>query len=170
MSIPVHESSGNDRDECFSCSGRRAFLRDALGAAIALVGLSTLTPIAEIAALEPRVARGAVRYPLPAGDSVTIDKTHEVILCRSGTEVFAFALSCPHQSSALRALPGTAGFQCPRHKSRYQPNGTFISGRATRNMDRLPITRDGDVVVVDPEVSYESDVEPAKWAAAVVRV
>ncbi len=135
-----------------------------------MAGLSVLSPVSTLAALEPRTARGAVRYPIPAADGVSIDKTNEVILCRSAGEVFAFSLSCPHQNTALRALPGTAGFQCPRHKSRYQPNGTFISGRATRNMDRLPIVRDGDVLVVDPDVAYESDSEAAKWAAAHVKL
>jgi hypothetical protein len=37
-------------------------------------------------------------------------------------------------------------------------------------MDRLQITRDGAQVVVDPDVFFESDAEPAKWAAAVVKV
>nr|MBP6773368.1 Rieske 2Fe-2S domain-containing protein [Gemmatimonadaceae bacterium] len=75
-----------------------------------------------------------------------------------------------HQNTALRALPKNAGFQCPRHKSKYQPNGTFINGKATRNMDRMQITRDGAEVVVDPNAIFESDTEPAKWGAALVKV
>ena len=59
-------------------------------------------------------------------------------------------------------------FQCPRHESQYQPDGTFIQGRATRNMDRLQISREGTLIVVDPDVAFESDVDPAKWAAAVL--
>ena len=113
---------------------------------------------------------GSLRYPIPAADSITIDTANDVILCRSKAEVFAFALSCPHQNTALRAMPGGKGFQCPRHKSKYQPDGTFINGKATRNMDRLPITREGNDVVVDPNVAFESDTEPMKWAAAVVKL
>lgn len=178
MSLPVFDSNdsldaagaADAAGACTGCDSRRTFLRDVAGAALALAGLSALTPVSVLAALEPRAGRGAVRYSIPGTDGVSIDKKNEVILCRSAGEVFAFSLSCPHQNTALRALPGTAGFQCPRHKSRYQPNGTFISGRATRNMDRLPIVRDGDVLVVDPDVAYASDSEAAKWAAAHVKL
>lgn len=172
MPLPVFDStdSAAASGECTGCDSRRTFLRDVAGAALAFAGLSALAPVTVLAALAPRAPHGAVRYPIPAVDGVSIDKKNEVILCRSAGEVFAFSLSCPHQNTALRALPGTAGFQCPRHKSRYRPNGTFISGRATRNMDRLPIVREGDVLVVDPDVAYESNSEAAKWAAALVKL
>ena len=61
-------------------------------------------------------------------------------------------------------------FQCPKHKSKYQPDGTFISGRATRNIDRHPIKREGHKLVVDVETMIRSDKDPAAWGAAVVRV
>lgn len=156
---------------CGSCSARRDFLRQTFTAGAALAGLTLLGPVREIAALEPRNgARGPVKYALPAADGVSIDATNEVILCRSAGEVYAFALSCPHQNTALKVLPKNAGFQCPRHKSKYQPNGTFISGRATRNMDRLQITRDGATISVDPDIAFESDSDPARWATALIKV
>ena len=154
---------------CSGCSARRDFLRSAITAAASVAALSAFGPAEAIAALAPR-AGGSVRYALPAADGVSIDKTNEVILCRAGNEIYAFALSCPHENTALKAMSKNAGFQCSRHKSKYKPDGTFISGRATRNMDRLQITRDGAQVVVDPDVFFESDAEPAKWAAAVVKV
>ena len=113
------------------CSGRRAFLRDAVVAAAALAGLTTMAAWTPLVAQSVQ-ANGTIRYPIPVADSISIDGENEVILCRSKGEVFAFALSCPHQNTALRALPKNAGFQCPRHKSKYQPNGTFINGKATR--------------------------------------
>ena len=155
---------------CSGCSGRRDFLRTALTGAVSIAALSALGPVNAIAALAPRVAGGTVRYALPAADGVSIDSANEVILCRANGDVFAFALSCPHQNTALKTMPKNAGFQCPRHKSKYLPDGTFVSGRATRNMDRLQISRDGAQIVVDPNVAFESDVEPAKWAAAHVKV
>ena len=155
---------------CTGCSGRRDFLRTALTGAASLAALSTLGPTNAIAALAPRAPGGSVRYALPAADGVSIDSANEVILCRSNGDVFAFALSCPHQNTALKTMPKNAGFQCARHKSKYLPNGTFVSGRATRNMDRLQITRDGAQIVVDPDIAFESDVDPAKWAAALVKV
>ncbi|QJR34739.1 ubiquinol-cytochrome c reductase iron-sulfur subunit [Gemmatimonas groenlandica] len=155
---------------CSGCSGRREFLRTALTGAASIAALSALGPVNAIAALAPRAPGGSVRYALPAADGVSIDSANEVILCRTNGEVFAFALSCPHQNTALKTMPKNAGFQCPRHKSKYLPNGTFVSGRATRNMDRLQISRESAQIIVDPDVAFESDVDPAKWAAALVKV
>lgn len=167
----VNDAGGaGDHAACSACMGRRTFLADALSGAMALAGLSMLSAVRELEALEPRVGRGAVRYAIPASDGVSIDKKNDTILCRFQGQVIAFSLACPHQNTELRALPGTKGFQCPKHKSRYEADGTFISGRATRNMDRLPISRDGDAVVVNPDVAYRSDSDAAKWAAAVVKL
>lgn len=163
-------SSAPDSSPCTGCTARRDFLRQAVTATAALAGLALTGPVSELQALAPRRANDVVRYPLPAADGVSIDATNEVILCRHAGEVYAFALSCPHQNTALKVMPKGAGFQCPRHKSKYQPNGTFVSGRATRNMDRLQITRDGNTIAVDPNIAFESDTDPAKWAAAVVKV
>ena len=169
---------------CSRCSigtGRREFLANSLGPLVALASLSMFLPVSEIVALSASsnpseagpnhiAARVSVSYPIPTADGVSIDKTHDLMICRSDSSLFAFALACPHQNTALRALPGVAGFQCPRHKSRYQPNGTFVSGRATRNMDRLPISREGDVIEVNVDVAIRSDKEPQKWAAAMVKL
>lgn len=163
-------------DACTACTSRRAFLRETASVLAAFGVLGDLDapepggPWRALEALAPRGAGSSIRYPIPPSDGVSIDKKNEVILCRSGLEVYAFALSCPHQNTALRARPKNTGFQCPKHGSRYQPDGTFISGRATRNMDRLPISRDGDVLVVDADVLFESDKDPARWAAALVRL
>lgn len=111
-----------------------------------------------------------VSYPIPTADAAMIDKEHQVILARHLGAIYAFALSCPHQNTALRWLDDTSGYQCPKHKSRYQPDGTFINGRATRNMDRLPIRSDGTHVLVDVDRVFESDKDPSGWAAAVVKL
>lgn len=170
MSSSSSGSPDGPAPACSGCSARRDFLRQAVTATAAMAGLSMFGPVSSIAALEPRAPRSPVRYPLPATDGVSIDTTNEVILCRHAGELFAFALSCPHQNTALKVMPKGAGFQCPRHKSKYQPNGTFVSGRATRNMDRLQISREGANIVVDPDIAFESDSDPAKWAAAVLKL
>jgi hypothetical protein len=64
-------------------------------------------------------------------------------------DVFAFNLSCPHENTALHWRQNDLRFQCPRHESKYQPDGTFTSGRATRNMERFAIRKDGQNVVID---------------------
>ncbi len=151
------------------CNSRRAFLRDVADASATVIGLASFLPVSMLQALSI-TPDGLIRYPIPASDGVHIDSRQQVILRRFKGEIFAFALACPHQNTALRALPGERGFQCPRHKSRYQPDGTFIDGKATRNMDRLPIHREGADVVVDPDVAYQSDRDPVPWRDAVVRV
>jgi nitrite reductase/ring-hydroxylating ferredoxin subunit len=164
---------------CTGCgprSDRREFLRDAMSLATGvLIGLG-ISP-ANAVAMEVRsttgrrvAGRSAVSYPIPDSDGATIDKEHEVIVVRFHGEIYAFALSCPHQNTALKWLEDEGRFQCSKHKSRYQPDGTFITGRATRNMDRLPIRSDGKNVVVDVDRVFESDKEPADWAAAAVKI
>jgi len=49
-----------------------------------------------------------------------------------------------------------------------RPDGTFIDGRATRNMDRLAIRRAGAELVVDVDTLYQADDNPKEWAAAFV--
>lgn len=150
-----------------SCGDRRAFVLDALALAVGTFAIGA--PLGIVRALDTTIS-SVVRYRIPSADGIQIDARQQVILCRSKGEVFAFALACPHQNTALRALPATRGFQCPRHKSRYEANGTFISGKATRHMDRLPIRRDGDDVVIELDVAIRSDTELDRWQKAVVRL
>ncbi|HYL21463.1 MAG TPA: Rieske (2Fe-2S) protein [Gemmatimonadales bacterium] len=141
-----------------------------VGGVVAALGLSP----AEARAVRVRFGRALWSrdeehaYPLPAGDGATIDKENQIILVRFAQKVYAFNLSCPHQNTALHWLAEEGRFQCPKHKSRYQPDGVFISGRATRNMDRFAVRRDGDTVVVDVDKMYRSDRNAAEWESAVV--
>jgi nitrite reductase/ring-hydroxylating ferredoxin subunit len=161
---------------CGPSTDRREFLREAAGIATGiLLGLGFSPGEAVAAALSLGAGRRVpgsfeISYPIPQRDGVMFDKDQELILARAKGMAYAFALSCPHQNTALRWLEEGTAFQCPKHKSRYQPDGTFISGRATRNMDRLPIRSNGKLLFVDAERIYESDKDPAGWAAAAVRV
>src|SRR5262249_19138349 len=114
----------------------------------------------------------AVTYPLPAADGAHIDVKHEVILVRWQGSIYAFSLSCPHQSTNLKWDDGDKGFECPKHHSRFTPVGDYIedSGRATRNMDRYAIKRDSAGVRVDLDKLYEADTDTPEWNAAVVKV
>jgi nitrite reductase/ring-hydroxylating ferredoxin subunit len=164
-------------DDCANCTlhDRRGFLRDAAAAAMAALGAVGVRPT--IAAALPvhwisSLVRGRTgqTYPVPSTDGVQIDRDNQVILVRWQDAVYAFNLSCPHQNTALRWDEADARFQCPKHHSKYQPDGTFISGRATRNMDRLSIQRDASTVVVDVDTMHKSNEDQAGWAAAVVRL
>jgi nitrite reductase/ring-hydroxylating ferredoxin subunit len=111
-----------------------------------------------------------VTYAIPAQDGVTLDKDREVILARYQQSVYAFALSCPHQKTPLRWQEAEHRFQCPKHKSRFQPDGVFVDGRATRSMDRHAIRREADNVVVDLGKLYREDENRENWISAVVRL
>ncbi len=161
--------------DCHGCplSDRRSFLRSAaLTLGSIMLGLG-LTPD-QARALPVRFAAphavdpDHVAYPIPAGDEVQIDRDNEVILVRHSNELYAFNLSCPHQHTALKWNQDDGQFQCPKHHSRYQPDGEFISGRATRSMDRFGLTRDGSNVVVHLDQYYRQDKEPGQWAGAVI--
>ena len=162
------------RADCESCPlvpERREFLRSMSAFALAAISLSLPIRSATAKVLSSAVAgRKLLSYPVPATDGADIDRGNEVILVRYRNEVFAFNLSCPHQNNALKWLPKDHRFQCTKHDSQYQPDGVHTFGRATRNMDRYIIRRDGDSVVVDLHRWVQSDKDPAGWAAATIAV
>ena len=167
-----------DREAHADCEGcplipeRREFLRSAAAFAVAAISLGL--PIRSVSAKVMSSAIGGrktLSYPLPPVDGADIDRDNEVILVRYQNEVFAFSLGCPHQNVALRWNETDMRFQCPKHHSQYQPDGEFITGRATRNMDRLAIRRDAaNNIIVDPDTLYQSDEDAAQWKAAVVKL
>jgi nitrite reductase/ring-hydroxylating ferredoxin subunit len=155
-----------------NCTSRRDFLQLAcFSFTAAALGLNRADASPLPASFADGVPAGAEhRYPLPAGDGVTIDRKEQVIIVRYQAHLYAFNLSCPHENTALKWLPKDMRFQCPKHDSKYQPTGAFMSGRATRNMDRLAIRRDGDALLVDLSHIIKSDADPSVWAAATIPV
>jgi Rieske Fe-S protein len=149
---------------CLGCASRREFL-DRLSGTL-LVG----TLLTEICAAEAAAGQRASEraYAIPAKDGVSIDKSAQVILVRVGQKVMAFNLACPHENTALKWREGDKRFQCPKHESKYTPEGVFTDGRATRNMDRLAIRKQGTQVIVALDRLFKSDQNAAEWAAAVV--
>jgi Rieske Fe-S protein len=163
--------------DCFLPTSRRRFLRDSfLSVAGALVAVGVTRANAFAMPLDftsATGAKGATRsYAVPSTDGAQIDKDNEVILVRWQGAVYAFALSCPHQNTALKWDDKEHGFQCPKHHSAFKPDGEYIanSGRATRNMDRFAIQAQGSGVVVDLDKLYQEDEDGPQWAAAVIRV
>lgn len=169
------DSRSRDGADCTDCTlhDRRSFLTKTLAAiALASVLLPGVVKAEEMAGYvlyrATRRVDGTAKYPVPAADGATIDAENEVILVRNGGKVYAFALSCPHQRAMLRIKGGDTAFLCPKHKSEYRIDGEYIRGRATRNMDRRPIRKEGAELVVDIDTTIQSDDEAAAWAAAFV--
>ena len=154
------------------CASRREFLQlTCVTFTAAALGLNAADATAlPIAFADGSPAGSEHRYPLPAADGVTIDRKEQVILVRYQGHIYGFNLSCPHENTALKWLPKDMRFQCPKHDSKYQPSGTFMSGRATRNMDRLAIRKEGDALFVDLSHIIKSDVDPSGWAAATIAI
>jgi nitrite reductase/ring-hydroxylating ferredoxin subunit len=183
--MKLFESENPDRvgaeaapqDGCAGCAvhdSRREFLRDAAAALAAIAALLGVPRSAGALAVRLGSASSVngdeVTYPLPSTDGVSIDKEREVILVRWEGTVYAFRLSCPHQKTALKWREKDGRFQCPKHKSKYRPDGTFISGRATRGMDRYAVRRKKGQIVVDLSKVYLEDKDEAGWRAAVVKL
>jgi len=150
-------------NKCLQSADRRDFVRTGGCVLLALAGL----PIAEVIGSGNGTEK---RYSVPAADSVNIDRQAQVILVRFQNSIYAFALACPHEHAAVKWLPKDHRFQCSKHDSQYQPNGTYTAGRATRNLDRFAIRKEDASVVVDLQHWYESDKDPSGWASAVVPV
>jgi nitrite reductase/ring-hydroxylating ferredoxin subunit len=170
-------------DPCVACavaSSRRAFLRDATAAAAAALAVLAIGSGPDRAGAQlvhfvealPITGRkpATLSYAIPAADGAHIDTKNEVILVRWKNAIYAFNLACPHQNTALKWDDGAKQFQCPKHHSRYEPDGAFIDGRATRGMDRFAITKTAAGIAVDVDTLYQQDKQSTQWVAALVHV
>jgi nitrite reductase/ring-hydroxylating ferredoxin subunit len=170
-----HDSilSDSNPDACDGCVlGRRAFLRDAgLIAAGAFVALGMSPARAAALPLELVSALDGVRdeksYPIPATDGAQIDKANALILARHDGKMYVFSLACPHQNTALRWYGKDNQFECPKHHSKYRPDGTFIEGRATRGLDRFAVRKNGENVMVDLDKLFEEK-KDEEWKTAFI--
>jgi nitrite reductase/ring-hydroxylating ferredoxin subunit len=151
---------------------RREFVRDAIARVLLAVGglglLADRAHAMSVAFTTGSGARTDKSYATPATDGVMIDKDESVIVARFENKAYAFSLACPHQNTAIRWEAFANRFQCPKHKSRYRPDGTFIEGRATRGLDRFAVRRDADNLLVNLDALYREDENAAEWASAFV--
>lgn len=165
-------------DDCHECpvaaAGRRAFLRDVgLAVVAALAAGAAGSPAAALAQsvseMAPSGARGRrLVYTIPAADSVAVDSANGVILARWQDRVHAFSTKCPHRGSKLEWRADERRVYCPKHKARFQADGTHDSGRRSRDLDRFDLRRQGNSLEVDTGALRRSDLDPAGWRAAVV--
>lgn len=173
-------NGGAGRPPCEGCAlvARRDFLRDAGTAAVSILIALGATPARAIASpIEFVTAGGGANkdeksYPIPSTDGVQIDKDNATMITRWQSKVYVFSLACPHQNTMLRWSDKDSQFQCPKHHSRFEPNGTYIadSGRATRGLDRFTVRKDGNNVVANLDSLWQQDEDEAAWNAAFITV
>ena len=108
------------------------------------------------------------RYPLPSADGVSIDRRAQVILVRYANHAYAMALACPHENAAIKWINKDRRFQCSKHDSQYTPEGVYTTGHATRNLDRFPVRREQDELIVTIDRVYRSDQNLTAWTSAAV--
>lgn len=172
-----------DENSCNGCAlaDRRSFLRDlsrsAIGALMALGASPVYARAASVGFIEAIGGSAGAsgsgierRYPIPAADGVSIDRSQGVMIARYAGAVYAMSLACPHQNTALEWKADDHEFRCPKHHSEFRPDGTLVEGRAKRSIDRFVVRRDGPDIMVDVDRLYRQDEDPGPWAAAVVKL
>ena len=179
MSRSTYEGNELNGDGCDGCPlvPRREFLRDAgaiaAGILVALGASPARAAAAPLGAITATGSRGDEKsYPIPGKDGSQIDKDNGVIVTRWQEKVYVFSLACPHQNTAIRWYDKDGKFECPKHHSRFEPDGLYIkdSGRATRGLDRFAVRKDGNNVMVNLDKLYQEDDDETEWKAAVVTV
>lgn len=169
----------HDGKDCEGCPlvPRREFLRDAgVMAAGILVALgatparAAALPIEFVSAISGGNEDKA--YAIPAKDGTQIDKQNDTMITRWQGKIYVFAVTCPHQNTALKWYDKDNQFECPKHHSRFQPDGAYIkdSGRATRGLDRFAVRKDGNNVVANLDKLYQEDENEADWKTAFITV
>ena len=170
---------GSDQPSCEGCAlvARRDFFREAGAAAVSiLIALGATPARAAAAPIEYISALGGgtdeKSYAIPASDGVQIDKDNATMVTRWQGKVYIFSLACPHQNTMLHWSEKDSEFQCPKHHSRFQADGTYVphSGRATRGLDRFAVRKDGNNVVANLDSLWQQDEDEAEWNAAFIPV
>ena len=179
MSLLDQLNDGGSPPSCEGCAlvARRDFIRDAGAAAVSiLIALGATPARAAAAPIEFVAALGGSKdeksYAIPVKDGTQIDKDNATMITRWQGKVYVFSLACPHQNTMLRWSDKDNEFQCPKHHSRFEPNGAYIadSGRATRGLDRFAVRKDGNNVVVNLDSLWQQDEDEAAWNAAFITV
>lgn len=165
----AESAPGHSCDAC-PLVDRRGFIRTAAFlTAGAAAGLSTASPAFALPVITASSSTVAEKtYPIPAADGVQIDKGEDLILSRTKGKMFVFNLACPHQNTAIKWEVDNNRFQCPKHHSIYTPEGIFVEGRATRGLDRFPVRKEGNTIVVNTDSMLQEDTDGDKWTNAFV--
>jgi cytochrome b6-f complex iron-sulfur subunit len=62
--------------------------------------------------------------------------------------VIAVNSMCPHQGCGVEWKPEESQFQCPCHGSAFEPDGSLVSGPATKDLGKFEVKVEEDLVLV----------------------
>lgn len=143
---------------------RRTFTRNAaLGASgVVLAQLGVITGILlwpnKTGAFGGDITVGAGSIP-EAGAPPFRHQAGKFYVVRNEDGVQALYWKCVHLGCTVPFNAGSGNFQCPCHGSIFTEEGARIGGPATRRMDRMPITVNGDgsiTVTTNPNTIVEA--------------
>jgi cytochrome b6-f complex iron-sulfur subunit len=133
--------------------------RDFLGLASIVAAAGTLLfavlgmlrlPKAAVLSSPSRKFRVSLPDSLPAGEAF-VPSGRSVALFRDGEGVYAISTVCTHLGCIVR--PGTQGFECPCHGSRFAPDGSVVKGPAPRALPWVKVSGSGGTYLVDEGAS-----------------
>ena len=131
-------------------TSRRQFIQ--LG--IAVVGAAWVGTFVQSKLFPQASAQEAkpVEFPLselPVGGTKTITYAGApVIVIRSAESIKAFSLVCTHLGCIVQWQEANKEFYCPCHDGRYDQFGEVIAGPPPVPLEQLPVTVEGERVVV----------------------
>jgi cytochrome b6-f complex iron-sulfur subunit len=115
---------------------RRALLALAGRAGAAALAVACAWPVLRFATWR---ARGTALVRFGPEDLADHAYRDGVYLIRDGGGYAALSARCTHLCCIVGWDPARDRFVCPCHRSEYDARGRRIKGRATRDLDRLPV-------------------------------
>jgi Rieske Fe-S protein len=107
---------------------RRAFLRGSL----------SITSLAVLAACTKKAAPSGIDSLAPGqGAVIELDGEQVAVYKDSSGQVIRLSPLCPHQGCTVQWDASSSIWACPCHNSRFEPDGTRISGPAGEGLQKL---------------------------------
>jgi cytochrome b6-f complex iron-sulfur subunit len=125
---------------------RRGFLRILTGAVVALVTF----PAAWARAKKVGLKMASVGQLSSVGGSATVKvKGLDILLVRDGEDsVKAINSTCTHKKCQVKYKSESNDLFCKCHKSKFQLDGTVVSGPAPKPLATYPASMQGDQIVI----------------------
>jgi len=128
---------------------RRSFVGGAVSLpVVASVGLGATGCGANVPS--ETIAYGGNAGDMPQGTPVRV-QDFDVFVLRTDAGVGAISGRCPHRSCGVDPRDEGDGYGCPCHGSRFENDGTYVSGPANDDLTWLAVRFDEGELVIDPE-------------------